>query len=68
MDETGHSGLYEREVSCPYCGEPVETFLDTPRPGLRYTEDCPVCCRPIEFHVTLAADGGYQVTAEREND
>lgn len=68
MDEGGHTGFYAREVSCPYCGEPVETFLDTPRPGLRYTEDCPVCCSPIEFQVSLATDGHYQVVAEREND
>ncbi len=60
--------LAVRDVSCPYCGEQVETTLDTPEPGLRYTEDCPVCCQPIAFEVMLEPDGGYRVVAAREND
>lgn len=46
----------------------METTLDSPRPGLRYTEDCSVCCQPIEFHVTMTGDGEYDVTAKPEND
>lgn len=55
-------------MTCPCCGEPVETTLDSPRPGLRYTEDCSVCCQPIEFHVTMTEDGDCEVTARPEND
>jgi len=55
-------------VSCPYCGEPFETRLDSPADGQRYIEDCPVCCRPVEFQVTLGADGGWSVSAFRDDD
>lgn len=68
MDEGGTPLLTTREVSCPYCGEPVGTTLDSPRAGMRYTEDCPVCCQPIEFQVDMAADGDVRVAARREND
>jgi hypothetical protein len=40
------------EVSCPFCGEPEEVYVD--RGGAThqtYTEDCPVCCRPRVVHV-----------------
>jgi cysteine-rich CPXCG protein len=37
-------------LTCPHCGEPLETFVD-PGGGERqdYVEDCAVCCRPIRF-------------------
>jgi Cysteine-rich CPXCG len=41
-----------REVSCPYCGEAEELYVDLG--GGReqtYTEDCAVCCRPRVVHV-----------------
>lgn len=57
-----------REVACPYCGEPVETLLDSPRDGLRYVEDCAVCCRPIEFRVALGPGGDLRVEALRDDE
>lgn len=39
----------ETEVECPYCGEPFSALIDWSAGGQRYVEDCPVCCRPIEF-------------------
>ena len=39
-------------VSCPYCGEIVELFVD---PGggssQQYVEDCEVCCNPWQINV-----------------
>lgn len=50
------------EVSCPYCGEPVEIALD---PGSgnhqQYVEDCYVCCRPWLVSVTYHEDGSADV-------
>jgi hypothetical protein len=45
-------------VSCPHCGETIDTVPD---PGggeeQTYIEDCAVCCRPIRFAVRYDADG-----------
>lgn len=62
------SELESRALACPYCGERVETLLDSPRDGLAYVEDCGVCCRPIEFRVRLGADGAMRVEARRDDD
>jgi hypothetical protein len=55
-------------VTCPHCGEPIDTFPD---PGggeeQEYIEDCSVCCRPITFVATLDPDTGeYQVTTSAD--
>lgn len=44
-------------VDCPYCGELFETVVDLSGGDQRYIEDCPVCCRPIEFHIRVDARG-----------
>jgi hypothetical protein len=40
----------EPTLSCPYCGEAIEVYVD---PGggeqQEYIEDCSVCCRPIRL-------------------
>ncbi len=52
---------------CPYCGEPVEAVLDLSAGDQSYIEDCPVCCRPIEFE--LRNDGeDWQLDVRGEND
>lgn len=33
-----------------------------------YIEDCQVCCRPINIHVTEAMDGHLDVIVYAEND
>jgi len=56
-------------VECPYCGEPFETTVDTSGGDQDYIEDCPVCCRPVEFHLVTGADGELQsLTARRDDD
>ncbi len=51
---------------CPYCGEPVEAVLDLSAGDQSYIEDCPVCCRPIEFE--LRTDGeDWQLDVRGEN-
>ncbi len=38
-------------VTCPYCGEDVEIYLE---PDVRGTliQDCEVCCNPWQIRVT----------------
>jgi hypothetical protein len=35
---------------CPYCGEPIDTFVD-PSAGedQNFIEDCASCCRPLRI-------------------
>ena len=44
MDETSYI--------CPSCGEEIVVPVD-PSQGTnqRYTEDCPVCCHPVELRI-----------------
>jgi Cysteine-rich CPXCG len=41
------------DVSCPYCGEPVELVVDASAGSAGYVEDCPVCCRPMQVDVDV---------------
>ena len=49
-------------LTCPHCGEPLDTFVD-PGGGERqdYVEDCAVCCRPIRFVAVQNDEGEYDV-------
>lgn len=50
--------LEETSVICPYCGEAVTLLIDCSAGGdQRYTEDCFVCCQPIEISVEIGLDG-----------
>ena len=37
-------------VTCPYCGEPVEIYLEPDLMGT-VVQDCEVCCRPWQLRV-----------------
>jgi len=53
------------EVTCPYCGEVVEITLDASGGVTQeYVEDCQVCCRPWQVHVSYGTDGSVEVRAE----
>jgi len=41
-------------VSCPYCGEEVEVYLEADI-GSGFVQDCEVCCRP--WLVRVFGDG-----------
>ena len=56
------------DISCPYCGEPIEILVDASAGDQHYIEDCQVCCRPITLNVRLDEDGDVQVSAAAEND
>ena len=41
--------LVQIDVQCPYCGEEFDVTVDTSEGAYDTTEDCVVCCRPIQF-------------------
>ncbi len=58
--------LESRDVYCPYCGEQFEAVIDTSVSQQSYIEDCEVCCRPIEFSVSVGAS--IEVVLRHENE
>ena len=61
------NSLQEKDISCPYCGETITILIDDSVETQQYIEDCQVCCRPMDIHVSVAADGGLQIEALDEN-
>ncbi len=53
-------------VSCPYCGEPVEVFVEADVSG-EMVQDCEVCCNPWRMRVRREA-GGTRVEVDRLDD
>ena len=60
--------LVGRDLQCPYCGENIEVLVDCSVGHQNYIEDCQVCCRPIEFDVTVDHEGHPSVIATHENE
>jgi hypothetical protein len=60
--------LNTREVQCPYCGQSFEVLIDGSVPHQIYIEDCEICCRPINFDVTVYEDGVIYMTTTHENE
>ena len=56
-------------VSCPYCGEESELFVD-PGGGTiqEYVEDCEVCCQPCLVRVRFDEDGHASATVTTLDD
>jgi len=58
----------ERQIGCPYCGESIDVLIDPSVDHQSYIEDCQVCCRPINFEVSILHDGAVTVTVSHEDD
>ena len=52
-------------VSCPYCGEEVEIYLEPDVQG-SFVQDCEVCCNPWMVRVSVDGDDRY-VSVERND-
>jgi hypothetical protein len=50
-------------ITCPYCGEEVDTFIEADVSGT-LVQDCEVCCNPWLLRVT-SDDGERFVGVER---
>jgi hypothetical protein len=53
-------------ITCPWCGERFEAVLDASAGSADYTEDCPVCCRPIAMHLDADDADAPRLRSERE--
>lgn len=60
--------LDEIEVNCPYCDAPFAVEAEPALAGQAFIEDCPVCCRPIEFELSVHVDGSWRLRAGRDDD
>ncbi|ABD80752.1 CPXCG motif-containing cysteine-rich protein [Saccharophagus degradans] len=60
--------LVEERIYCPFCGEPISVLIDCSVPEQEYIEDCQVCCKPIDFMVTVDESGNPNVVVSGEND
>jgi hypothetical protein len=60
--------LEDAEVQCPCCWETIVLELDLSAGSQIYTEDCPVCCRPMRVQLDVDADGRWQVDVASESD
>ncbi|MBD8527887.1 CPXCG motif-containing cysteine-rich protein [Pseudomarimonas arenosa] len=57
--------LHSEAMHCPWCGEPIELWIEPQAEAVEYSEDCSVCCRPIRVQVAADYAGG-SVCLERE--
>lgn len=61
--------LEEREVTCPCCWETIVLELDLSAGSQTYSEDCPVCCRPMTVRLRVDVDlESCEVDVEPESD
>jgi cysteine-rich CPXCG protein len=51
-------------VTCPYCGERVEIYLEPDVMGT-LVQDCEVCCNPLQVTIKRDRDGDLDVRVER---
>lgn len=58
----------EAAVECPCCGEPIELLIDLSIEDQKYTEDCPVCCRPFIVQAVTGGSGLLQLRVDSEDD
>jgi hypothetical protein len=60
--------LQELSINCPYCGESISILVDGSVEEQQYTEDCEVCCCPMDIRACVTASGDFQVDVRRDND
>ena len=53
---------------CPYCGEPIDLFIDGSVPQQSYVEDCQVCCRPMVIALEISDDDQPVATLKRDDE
>ena len=60
--------LYDRSIHCPYCGESIDVLIDASISEQEYVEDCQVCCRPINFSVSVEPDGDVRLGVRSDDE
>ncbi len=62
------NGVEHQQIHCPYCGESIEVVIDCSVEQQSYIEDCSVCCRPINFDISIDSSGELMVDVTHENE
>jgi hypothetical protein len=61
--------IENRQIYCPYCGTLFDTQIDCSAGTQAYTEDCHICCQPINFQIEVGPQFQLlNVTVQRENE
>ena len=60
--------LQDRSIHCPYCGESIDVLIDGSVSEQDYIEDCQVCCRPINFSVSVDPEGEVLLRATSDTE
>jgi hypothetical protein len=55
-------------IACPYCGELIEMLVELAARRQDYIEDCSVCCKPMQVHIFVDADGELHVDAHSDDE
>ncbi len=55
------------QIVCPYCGEGVEVVVDCSIRFQEYTEDCQVCCQPMNLIVSVNQEGEPSIQVGHQN-
>lgn len=55
----------EHFFNCPHCGESISMLLDLSVAEQVYTEDCEVCCAPIDISYGTCESELVSFVAER---
>ena len=55
-------------IQCPWCGEQLDVRVDLSAGEREYTDDCEVCCRPMELAVELQDNGALATLRVRRQD
>ena len=58
--------VLEIRVQCPYCWERFTLLIDGSVDNQEYTEDCEICCRPIDFNIAIDDDDLANVQARSQ--
>jgi transcription elongation factor Elf1 len=62
-----HLQTQTSSIQCPYCGEIIDIVVDLSVAQQSYTEDCAVCCRPIELSIEVVSSE-ISVIAKRDDE
>jgi hypothetical protein len=52
-------------ISCPYCGETIEVYVEPDVRGL-LVQDCEVCCNPMRLRVSSRGQNRFVEVARAD--
>ena len=53
-------------ITCPFCWQSQEVFVDVSGGSQVYTEDCQVCCHPMKITVSVEPEPPASLQVEPE--